>query len=77
MENQPREMSLGWFFEKIEIFFKKGWTNLFCCAIIVNVDRNERSRRCNETYGGVAQLGECLLRMQEVEGSNPFVSTSK
>ena len=25
--------------------------------------------------GGVAQLGECLLRMQEVESSNLFVST--
>lgn len=29
----------------------------------------------NSRCGGVAQLGECLLRMQEVESSNLFVST--
>ena len=27
-------------------------------------------------YGGVAQLGERLPRMQEVIGSNPFISTT-
>ena len=27
--------------------------------------------------GRVAQLGECYIRIVEVEGSNPFVSTKK
>ena len=36
-----------------------------------------RSYRCENTFGGVAHLGERLNGIQEVVGSIPIVSTKK
>ena len=45
------------------IFFKKG-LHLFCNRVILLI-----------VHGDVAQLGERSVRIREVEGSSPFVST--
>ena len=33
------------------------------------------SKTVNISYGGIAQLGECLTGSQEVTGSSPVIST--
>ena len=38
-------------------------------------EKPERKRQLNNTYGGVAQLGEHLPCKQGVMGSNPIIST--